>query len=46
MDAVALFRSLSGKNTAKIVKKKIIESDMKCEGFNWKKAAVYIINNK
>ena len=46
MDAVALFPSLSGKTTARIVKKKIIESRMKCEGFNWKKATIYILNNK
>ena len=46
MDAVALFPSLSGKNAARIVRKKVMESRMKCEGFNWKKATIYIINNK
>ena len=46
MDAVALFPSLSSKITAGIVRKKVMESTMKCEGFNWKKAAIYILANK
>ena len=34
MDAVALFPSLSGKTTARIVRKRVMESEVKCEGFN------------
>ena len=46
MDAVALFPSLSGKTTANIVRKRVFESEVSWEGFNWKKAAIYIIANK
>ena len=46
MDAVALFPSLSGRTTARIIRKRVMESEVKCEGFNWKKAAVYIMANK
>ena len=46
MDAVALFPSLSGKRTSRIVRKRLLKSKIKLEGFNWKKGMVYIKNNK
>ena len=46
MDAVALLPSLSGKRTAKIVRKRVTRSNLKYEGFNWKKAVVYVMANK
>ena len=46
MDAVALFPSMSGKETGKIVRKRIKDSNVKIEGFNWRKAAVYIKINR
>ena len=46
MDAVALFPSLSGKTTASIVRKRVFESEVSWEGFNWRKAAIYILANK
>ena len=46
MDAVALFPSLSGKRTSKIVRKRIVMSRIKLEGFNWKKGMVYIKTNR
>ena len=42
MDAVALFPSLSGEETARIVRRKVEESRIKADGFNWKKAMLYI----
>ena len=46
MDAVALFPSMSGRTTGRIVRKRIGKTTVKMEGFNWKKAAVYIRINK
>ena len=46
MDAVSLFPSLSARNTGQIVKRKVEESPMKVEGFQWKKAMVYIKVNQ
>ena len=46
MDAVALFPSMSGKETGKIVRKRIKDSSVRIEGFNWRKAAVYIRINR
>ena len=46
MDAVALFPSLSGRRTASIVRKRAAASNIKIQGFNWKKAAIYIKINK
>ena len=46
MDAVALFPSMGGKNTAKIVRKKVEESKITWEGFNWKKSLIYLLANK
>ena len=46
MDAVALFPSLSGRTTAEIVRRRVMESRIQWEGFNWKKAAIYILANK
>ena len=46
MDAVALFPSLSWKRTGAIVRKRILKSKMKLEGFNWRKGMVYIKTNR
>ena len=46
MDAVALFPSMSGETTARIVRKRIEKSSLKFEGFNWKKAGIYILANR
>ena len=46
MDAVALFPSLSGRNTARIVRRRVEESKVEWRGFNWKKATIYIMANK
>ena len=46
MDAVALFPSLTGKRTGRIVRKRILKSKMKMEGFSWKRGMVYIKTNK
>ena len=46
MDAVALFPSMSGETTARIVSKRIEKSSLKFEGFNWKKAGIYILANR
>ena len=46
MDAVALFPSLSGKRTARIVRRRVARSNLKFEGFNWKKAVIYVMTNK
>ena len=46
MDAVALFPSLSGKRTARIVRRRVARSNLKFEGFNWKKAVIYAMTNK
>ena len=46
MDAVALFPSLSGKNTAKIVREAAEKTTMKMEGFDWKKGMVYVRVNR
>ena len=46
MDAVALFPSLSGKITAKLVRKRVEESKISWHGFNWKKATIYLLSNK
>ena len=46
MDAVALFPSLSGKNTARIVRETAEKTTMKLEGFDWKKGMVYVRINK
>ena len=45
MDAVALFPSMSATTTGKIVKKKVQESEIDMEGFNWRKASIYIKMN-
>ena len=37
---------MSGKTTASIVRKKVMESEVKFEGFNWRKAAIYVLANK
>ena len=42
MDAVALFPSLSGKNTAKIVRETAEKTTMELEGFDWKKGMIYV----
>ena len=46
MDAVALFPSLSGKNTARIVREAAENTTMELEGFDWKKGMVYVRVNK
>ena len=46
MDAVALFPSMTGKRTAKIVRERLKRSPIKLQGFNWKKALVYVRINK
>ena len=45
-DAVALFLSLSGENTARIVRRRVEKSEIKWRGFNWKKATIYIMANE
>ena len=46
MDAVALFPSLSGENTARIVRRRVEKSKIIWRGFNWKKATIYIMANE
>ena len=47
MDAVALFPSLSGKRTSRIVRKRIMASKMKMKGLQWRRGMIYIrINRK
>ena len=46
MDAVALFPSMTGKRTAKIVRERLKKSPIKLQGFNWKKALMYVRINK
>ena len=46
LDVTALFPSLSPKRTAEIVRKKMMRSPMKIQGFNWKMGLVYITMNK
>ena len=46
MDAVSLFPSMTSKTTARIVREKIEKSEMKMDGFCWKKAMAYIRMNK
>merc|ERR1711867_145227 len=46
MDAVALFPSLTGKRTGKIVRERIRKTSLKFSGFNWKKAMIYLKINK
>ena len=36
MDAVALFPSMSGRITAEIVRRRVMESRIQWEGFNWR----------
>ena len=45
MDAVSLFPSLSGTNTAKIVREKVEKSKLQVDGFDWKKGMVYVRTN-
>ena len=45
MDAVALFPSMTAATTGKIIKKKVEKTKMSVEGFNWKKASLYIKTN-
>ena len=46
MDVVSLFPSLSSKKTSEIVHRKVAETDMEIEGFDWKKAMLYVKLNK
>ena len=46
MDAVSLFPSMSADETGKIVRKRVEMSKLKVDGFNWKKASIYIKINK
>ena len=41
-----LLPSLSGKNMARLVRKRVVESKINWNGFNWKKAMIYLLTNK
>ena len=45
-DVVALFPSIKSKNTGKIVRKRVIMSSIKFEGFDWRLGARYVVMNK
>ena len=46
MDVVSLLPSLMSKNTSEIVRKKVTETKMKIEGFDWKRAMIYVKMNR
>ena len=46
MDAVALFPSLSGKNTARIIRETTEKTTLEMENFDWKKGMIYVKVNK
>ena len=37
---------MSGRITAEIVRRRVMENRIQWEGFNWRKAAIYILTNK
>ena len=45
-DVVALFPSIKSKSTGKIVRKRVILSSLKFEGFDWRQGARYVVMNK
>ena len=45
-DVVALFPSIKSQNTGKIVRKRVIRSPLKFDGFNWRQGARYVVMNK
>ena len=46
LDVEALFPSMTSKRTGEIVRKRMMKSEMKLEGFNWRMGLVYIKMNK
>ena len=46
LDVEALFPSLTAARTGEIVRKRLMRSPMKVEGFNWRMGLVYITMNK
>ena len=46
LDVKALFPSMSARKTGEIIRKRMMKSEMKVEGFNWKMGLVYILMNK
>ena len=46
LDVTALFPSMTAARTGRIVRKRLMRSSMKIQGFNWKIGLVYIVMNK
>ena len=46
LDVKALFPSMSARRTGEIVRKRMMRSKMKVEGFNWRLGLIYIKMNR
>ena len=46
LDVVALFPSMSSETTGKIIRKHVLLSPIKIEGFDWRQGARYVLVNK
>ena len=46
LDVVALFPSMTSETTGKIIRKHVLKSPIKIEGFDWKQGARYVVLNK
>ena len=45
-DVVGLFPAMKSKNTGRIIRRRILKSKIKTQGFNWRQGARYIVINK
>ena len=46
LDVTALFPSMTSARTGRIIRRRLMKSSMKAQGFNWKVGLVYVVMNK